>query len=360
MNQHQQNEQGQEQPQYQSASIRHYTGDVRLVSKTRHQESFTIFSPEIKDRSEFDPSLPNLADDPTLKILFDNSAPYGHILSSWLGNLLIDLDKHRDEKITIVMSKSPNKSELYLDHLSSLTEYLEKKFISMGYQVKYLDTDSFFYVENFIYYDTTSRNLEFRHRDLKAVSDFLSSGIDYSVRPTEKVYLSRGKTTTYNGNTNVSINPAELKSKADVDNIRKDYKYKFTNRIDDEQAIEDYLYGLGFTIIYPEDFTSYEEQLLLISRARILMSLTSSSLSACLAMAPDSVVVEIATPQPTISIADHKGNFVPETADYHPHYKNLSAVKNNIHISIANDAKSASKVIATIEASKALKDLLSS
>lgn len=342
-------------------SVRHYQGDLRLAVKSKNKESFTVFSPGVGGVVDLtaNPQIP-IYNDQSLKILFDNSVAYGHLMTSWLSVLVKDLERYSQEQITVLIYKNPEKPELYVESLTTITEYIKERVEDLGHKVEYLDTDSPFYIENFIYYnlDEHESHLQYSLEDLKPVSEFLSYGLPKDP-PTLKLYLSRAKTTTSNGNFYNPLQGDRKQKRTDLDQAREEYKYKFSNRIDDEQALEEYLKSLGFIILYPEDFKTYRDQLSMISRAKILMSITSSSLSACLAMQKNTTVVELVT-----SLSMPKGPNEPAGSEYisalHDHYWQQSRVVNNFYVGISNEKKNAQEVIASIESNKDLKTLLSS
>lgn len=342
-------------------SVRFYPGDVRLALKSKTKESFTVLSPSVGDVADLDanPSI-RIYNDSSLKILFDNSVAYGHLMTSWLSVLVKDLERYSQEQITLLIYKNPEKPELYLESLTTITEYIKERVEDLGHKVEYLDTDSPFYIENFIYYklDENTSHLQYNLEDLEAVSRFLSHGLG-TEQPTLKLYLSRAKTTTSNGNISNPIEGHKKLKRADLDEAREEHKYKFSDRIDDEQALEEYLKSIGFIILYPEDFKNYHDQLFMISRAKILMSITSSGLSACLAMQKNTTVVELVTDL-NIPRGPH-GNLQSEYHSVlHDHYWRQSRIVNNFYVGISNKNKSASEIIASIESNKEIKNLLSS
>jgi hypothetical protein len=282
------------------------------------------------------------------KLFFDNSEPYGHLLTLWLNMILKELSL-TEEKYVILFSLKSDSYHLVVENNSSLTDYLEKRFINLGHEVEYLNSDMAI-VDNLIF------NIPDQISSIPSVSrviDFLSSELDYSSVPTKKIYLSRGKTTTYNGNANMPM-PQSLPEKTiDIDEYRKNNQYKFSNRIDNEKLVEDYFIGLGFTVVYAEDINSFDEQLQLIASCKTVASITSSSLTTCFVMAPNTSVVELATPLENgspISI-DNTG------FDVHHHYKVFSDVGRKNYLSIPHN-RIASDLIASIENNPALKGFL--
>lgn len=282
------------------------------------------------------------------KLFFDNSDPYGHILTLWLDMVLKELSL-TEEKFVILFALESGSYHLVVENNSGLTDYLAKRFIDLGHEVEYLNSDIAI-VNNLVF------NVPQQTSTIPSVSrviNFLSRGLDYSDVPTKKIYLSRGKTTTYNGNTNMPMPQNFAENSLDIDEYRKNNQYKFSNRIDDEKLVEDYFIDLGFTIVYAEDIKSFEEQLQLIASCKIVASVTSSSLTTCFVMAPNTSVVELSTPLENgspISI-DNPG------FDVHHHYKLFSDVGRKNYLSIPHN-RIASDLISSIENNPAVKSFL--
>lgn len=321
--------------------------EVKLLRKALAHDGWSIVEDE-----EFDPSKKSFIDD-SEKIVFNNAAPYGHVTTIWLYLLLTELRASPGPK-TVIMNQSPSTRQMRMEHSSNLTEYLEQRLIEKGHRVEYADTDDF-YINNFILYMTP---IHVNATNMKIVSDFLSEGLDYSKPPTTKVYISRGKTTTYNGN---RLNPLpdhyELHNE-ELKNIRDSDMYRFSDRIDDEQALEEYLRTLGFIIYYPEDTESYKDQLQLFASSKIVMSATSSALSVCSVMPPNTFIVELATP--LYAQVDSQGEWVEASMYFHDIYKNIATIKNKLYLAISNKYRKTAEVIEQIEGSPDLKALLSS
>jgi hypothetical protein len=238
--------------------------------------------------------------------------------------------------------------------MSSVTEYLYEELTKRGHTVEY-SGDREFYINNFIHVKTP---FGVRMELLKPVSDFLVENLSPSVVPaSKKIYVSRGKITTLNGNRLQDI-PEEAKTDLEkLKSFREQNQYGFSDRLDDEKALENYLKTLGFVIIYPEDFSSYREQLDTIASAKILMSVTSSALNACLVLAPNTFVVELGTLLHTRMRAN--GDIDIKFSEFHDHYKIQSSVRNNLHMFISNKNCKVSNIIESIESNESLKTFLS-
>jgi hypothetical protein len=319
---------------------------VKLLVKNPYRDGFSV-----EDVDNIHPQKKSFISD-TRKIVIDNAAPYGHIITTWIYLLLKELEAF-EGPVDILFYKSPDTHHMRLEHSSNVTNYLYERLTEKGYKVIYIDSMGF-YINNFTTFLTP---ISIPMGRLDIVSEFLSEGLDYSKEPNKKIYLSRAKTTTYNGNQNVHIPDGVNLTKSGIQSIREENMYGFSDRIDDEKALEDYLINLGFTIIYPEDIESYKDQLQLFASSKIVMSITSSALSLALAMTPNTAVVELVTPM--YVYPDGNGNLKKDQMEYHSHYKDISTIKNKIYIGISNKHHKTSDVINSIESNLSLKNFLS-
>jgi hypothetical protein len=279
------------------------------------------------------------------KFFFDNRVPYFHAIIHWLRYAL-DYIKISKKPLTFVFALSPDSGDQVVQGLSTVTEYLVERFTKMGHSVVFLNSD-YAYVNNFVLYS------EVHNFDLGSVSNvatFLSDDLAVIDEPLEKIYLSRGKTTTYNGNAHMQDIFLVDPNVEAITSYRSKNVYKFSDRVDDEKLVEDYFKSLGFKVVYPEDFPTYLDQLQTISSARILVSITSAGLVSSLVMHPGSVVVELSTPL-------EEGD--SGTYRVHVHYRELSDVNRKIYISIPH-RRVAEEIIDGIEKNLSLKEFLSS
>jgi len=298
---------------------------IRLLSKRRDNEGF--YSTEPKDPDELSNSNLKKYIDDSRKIVIDNSVPYGHFIATWLYVLLKSIEL--EGSMTVLMYVKPNHPELVRYHTTSVIQYMEEELTRRGHKVEYVDAEEF-YVNNFIHVKTP---FTIKSEDLKPVSDFLVENLSPSIVPAqEKIYLSRGK----------------------------GVKHSFSSRIDDESALEDYLKTLGFTVLYPEDFKSYRDQLDRIASARVLMSITSSALYSLMVLAPHTLVVELPVLYPLADYVNPDGTFDPRHSYFHDHYKHLSTIRSNIYLAISNKNSKTSEVVKAIEGNPTIKTLLSS
>jgi len=325
--------------------------DTRLIRKKQGFEGFEVLEHfELKDIP--DDGLKRYLDT-SRKIVIDNGACYGHFMTSWLYVLVRSIE--HGQPLTVLFAQRPGGIELLLNHTSSVTEYLHEELTRRGHRVEYIEGDAL-YLNNFIHIKSP---FGIQHERLKPVSDFLVENLSPSVIPaSEKIYLSRGKVTTYNGNT-LNYIPTDVGSDPDkLQSHREENQYGFSDRLDDEKKLEEYLKDLGFIILCPEDFTSYRDQLDRIASARILMSVTSSALNACLVLAPNTFVVELGTMLNTRMRPN--GDVDIRFSEFHDHYKVQSSIRNNLHMFISNKNCKVADILNSIESNSSLKAFLSS
>lgn len=315
------------------------------------QDAFTVLDPI--QPQDMDPTVKAFTDS-SIKFLFDNSYVYGHVITGWMYMLLKEYEANKDADFTVLLRHRPEEPDMVLNHMSTFTEYLHQRLLDKGIKVEYADTPKF-YASNFIAMDKEGVNV--RYSRLKNVADFFSEDLDYSTPPTRKIYLSRGKTTTYNGNQGVDMDANDIADDVDkIHEIRNTHIHKFSTRIDDEKALEDYMVTLGFEIIYPEDYSSYKDQLQLFASSKAVVSITSSGLSPCFVMAPNTSVFEIASPISVVMNPDATPDL--EYLDFHDHYKVLASIRENFYSAITTRSKKTADVIATIENNPSVKAAL--
>lgn len=279
------------------------------------------------------------------KFFFDNRTPYFHTIVHWVRYALSHL-KTSNKKITFIFAIGPDNPNQVVQSFSGLTEYLIDRFKELGHSVMFLN-DKYAIISNLVVYEELH---DFDVESTTEVANFLRKGLEELGEPTEKVYLSRGKTTTFNGNafmTDISlIDPKDIEA---IAAFRDNNIHKFSNRMDDEKLLEDYFRGLGFKVVYPEDFKLYKDQLALLACTKTLVSITSGGLAASLVMQPGTTVVELSTP-----LEEDSGTFRT-----HVHYRELSDVNRKTYISIPH-GRVAEEVISYIESNNPLKTFLSS
>jgi len=208
--------------------------------------------------------------------------------------------------------------------MSTITEFVVDKLRRRGYKVDYIETESF-YVSNFV--DVLVAPYVSDLLLPTVVGRFLAEDITTSSYG-RKIYLSRSKTTTSNS--------------------------QILSRIDDEQKLEDYLVSLGFKVLIPEHYSSYQDQLNEIASAKILASITSSALYSALVLPSTSKIIEIATLVHTGKDLDMTNAWFPE------HYRFIAHMQGNMYLPIPNPNFKVDDVIAYIESNPEIKAILAS
>lgn len=329
-----------------------------LVTKAHGREGFDYVEEASLD--EESRSMAKPFTDHRYKILIDNDAPYGHFMTNWLYSLLTKLEAFDDPKeVVVLFNKSPQDEGQHLYHMSSVTRYVHAKLVEKGYGVEYLD-GHYFNITNVV------EPLEvpgIKSQSVPAVvGPFLREGLtapesNYG----KKFYLSRGKTTTPNGNMYVDVREIldrTIPLEESIQKTRLENQYKFSDRMHGEAELESYLQTLGFEIITPEDFSSYQDQLNKVAEARILMSVTSASLHTGMVLQPGATIVELCTIMdiPTGSSEE----FMMQNGFYHEHYRAMALAQKNPYIAIPNNSRKAEDIIAFIESNPHIKSLLES
>lgn len=156
------------------------------------------------------------------------------------------------------------------------------------------------------------------------LSEYLSEYIrDPEQIPYRKVYISRKKYTDGQITTTM-VNIPDV-GKTEVYNAR----------IDDESVLEEYFSSLGFEIIYPEDFETFEDQLNFFYSVKTVASITSAGMTNQLYMKPGGNVIEIITPLIAVPV-NQLGQEGYVNAEFHNYYKNIASSMGHAYIGIPN------------------------
>lgn len=183
--------------------------------------------------------------------------------------------------------------------------------------VNFLDYDAV-YIDNFFLISNGYAEYS-RFTDIyNYFSDYIE---DKNIVPTRKVYLSRTK-----------VPVPEFVEYLDPD-TKNPIKVN-PERIDDEAGLEKLFKGLGFEIIHPEDFTTFEEQLNFFYSVKTVASLTSSGLSNAIFMQPGGTLIEIVTPLTARPISNGTPGYL--NREFHNYYKNIAISKGHLYIGLPN------------------------
>jgi hypothetical protein len=142
--------------------------------------------------------------------------------------------------------------------------------------------------------------------------------------------------------------------------ISEGLPYYHDQRIDDEPKLEKYLESLGVTVVVPEDFKDFQEQLQYFNSVKTVISLTSSGLTNSMFMQSGGNVIEFITPL-VITMFPDKDNpgFNHGEISIHNLYNLISFSRNHNHMSIANKTRSVDDLIAYLEKTRIIHRILS-
>jgi hypothetical protein len=277
------------------------------------------------------------------KLIVRVSSSFFHILMDTLSTTLYKVS--RDPSLSVVFLVQDSDYGMKMANtvpvLEEFCRLLSDKYgtISSTYVIR---PGEFIVVNNFEFLIDVSGSMDCIS---ELVEFFRDSDLDTSMPAVEKVYLSRRRTIS-----NLPI-PLELSQSYDDPQVRKKYEYTTNDRIDDERRVETCFIDLGYTVVCPEDFTSFREQVNFFSRVKSIASVTSAGLANCIFMKPGGTVLELTTPLITPYAHDS------ELKSVHSFYQMLSIFKKHLYISIPHE-RVASDVVSIIESNGPLKQLL--
>lgn len=228
-------------------------------------------------------------------------------------------DKYKDMQLVIdvsqiweILHKGKN-YDIFWFFLQSLKDKkIDHKVINLG-KFDVLHLDSFFLLENLL-----NSSLDKFSKIHKYLLDYVK---EPDVEPYKKVYVSRSKYQV--------PQPKEI--------IGPDGKVAeiAPSRIDDESVIEKIFVDLGFEIVYPEDFESFNEQLNFFYSVKTMASITSAGMVNQIYMQPGGNVIEIITPLIAQPIGgDGTKGYV--NAEFHNYYKNMAASFGHFYFGLPN------------------------
>jgi hypothetical protein len=221
---------------------------------------------------------------------------------------------------------------------NSLLDSLEKALVLQGHRVSYITASekTRVSIDNFVI-SSPSRS---PHGDFKGFLQkffglrltselFRSTFVTDHADPTEKIYVSRSKTTPRD----VSVkNSPHADNSFILDDVR----------LYNEKLLEEYFKSLGFVIVYAEEFESYEDQVRFFASAKVIAGVTGAGLWNALFMKSGGLVLEISTP---LATSDNGSPMV----DYHPHYATLAYAMGMNYLAIPSSLRHGSEIVDKIE-----------
>jgi hypothetical protein len=112
--------------------------------------------------------------------------------------------------------------------------------------------------------------------------------------------------------------------------------YKDDIRVHNEDRLEEFLLSIGFEIVHPEDFASFQEQIDLMAETSVLMAPTGSGLVNLGLLQNEQIVIELKCELLSLEPTDQRLINI---------YSDLSYVCGHTHIAISNMEKDADAVI---------------
>jgi hypothetical protein len=318
--------------------------DSKYVS--RNERGIFSSSDVSRITSDLNKTLDFVSDDK--KIIIQAHAAYFHVLTEVAPILVDEIRKADSEGRTahFVLSVDAGGQGGPSAHVGPLYDHFAQQIVRHGHKVSLvsLNNGDELFINNFSIYRQYHSNLSLN----KAISEFMLKGVVdlEKVEPTRKVYLTRSMTLP-NGGFRAADDEYNTLT---IRQIREKYKYKMSDRVDDEALLEEYFSGLGFEIKSPEDIESFEDQLKFMAEVKTVVSLTSASLASMFFMKPGALVVELSTPL-TLKMADGV-DFV----SIHPHYMYLAHDFKHSYLSLSHD-RVASKIVERIDGDPRLKAL---
>jgi hypothetical protein len=275
------------------------------------------------------------------KVFIGLTASYFHLYHDHIGEFLSQYELTPDAKFVIDISAVADMNPLppYIKMFFKILNDKKIDYISLDLRkIKKINIDNFYYRDRNVE-SLEINNPSSRIRDI--VQDYIK---DKNAPADKKVFLSRK---------NFQGRDLSLLIKGRL-------PYENDNRIDNEELLQKYFKSLGFDVVVPEDFKSFEDQINYFDKAKILVSTTSSGFTNAAFMRPGSLMFELTTP--LISFASI-GNGVTSPLsqcqeEIHHFYHMMSIALGHNYVSIPNKERSAEKIISIIDNSKVLKDIL--
>jgi len=190
-----------------------------------------------------------------------------------------------------------------------------------------------FYINNYFTAIGFSASLPALREMYMSIDLYLSQ---FNIVPHRKIYISRTKTP-------IRVLGHEY--------IADDSLRRYDIRIDNEELVERYMRENGVEVVYPEDFSSFNEQLKYIRSAKVLITVSGAALTNLAFMQSGQTVLELANQLET--------NVGRDTYDvgYHTHYYEMALARQHKYITVHHNG-SADIVLSTFEDEPYLKALL--
>lgn len=303
------------------------------------------FSYEVLESLDQNSTMASLSDEEreffasgSKKCLIKVSPQFFHIIHDTLGLVVSELERTPGVEFIFHMNSKHSVSSEILNIVKFIQSSLEARGVRSIFVT--LPTRERVAARNFYYTVDRSPTMYSIGLIVKFLRDSLSLP---DVKPWRKVYLSRGK---------APDNSPGLRAKL-ADRVPRYINFVDDIRIDDEKKLEEFLQQKGFEIVYPEDFTSFKDQITFMWETRVIASVTSAGLLNSLFMQDGQTMLEIQVP--LVSVGPGGSVF----QSLHNFYQPISYVLKHDYISIPA-MRSADLVLSRASNRPYLKELLSS
>lgn len=245
------------------------------------------------------------------KVIIPSCISVAYTLHDFLGEILLYFDN--DPNIEFIYCSE--NFELEKNKMSTIFNFIFKIFddYKINYKIFDQSKNSNLIINNF-YMFRNIPNTCYANLIYKYVYKYINNK---DIKPFKKVYLSRSNITKFS--------------------YEKNNKYFFneprvdrTERIDQEEELENLFLNLGFEVVNPDMFNTFEDQINFFNQVKCLASLSGSGLTNSIFMQPNQNVIEIVTP-----LTHVLENYYEE--QIHFYYSLMSFAKNHNHIMIPNE-----------------------
>ncbi len=262
------------------------------------------------------------------KILINYHRDIYHCLFDVLGTILYEHQKNRNVLFLINIADFESN---FFKETYNLFFFNTLNKLKVKYEVLCLPPNNIIHISNFYTYYKYLPSMY----DIFALIELTGKEFYTDKKPDKKVYVGRKKVTR-------TKTEYQMFGNTDKSNLL----FTDDKRLDNEEIMEKFFQSLGFEIIYPEDFGSFEDQIKYFSTVKVLAGVTSAGLINAIFMPRGGTVLELSTPLLAIG-----------REAVHHFYREISFLKQHTFISITNFRKS-QYIINSIKKNKGLVNLL--
>lgn len=262
------------------------------------------------------------------KILINYHRELFHCFFDVLGTILYEYQKNNN--MLFIINIHDIDSNFYKETYN-LFFFNTLNTMKIRYEVVSLPPNHIIHISNFYVYN---KYLPLMY-DTVALIESTGKSFYNNKNPNKKVYVSRKKITRVK---------TELQMFGNTP--KNQLLFSDDKRLDDEDTMEKFFAGLGFEIIYPEDFGTFEDQIKYFDNVKMIAGVTTAGLSNLVFMPRGGTVFELSTPLVSNGVES-----------IHHFYKEMSFVKQHKYISITN-FRNTKNIINAIKKDKALMELL--